>query len=116
MTVRDLTPPSGVVLTDAAASRIRSLLEQEGRDDVHLRVVAQPGDCCGPSYQLLFDMRVLDDDIVQELRGIRVVVDRTSAPYLNAATIDFVDTTAAQGFTIDSPHAHGSCACGDSFR
>ena len=45
-----------------------------------------------------------------------VVTDRMSAPYLIGATIDFVDTIEAQGFTIDNPNAQGSCACGDSFH
>ena len=48
--------------------------------------------------------------------GVAVVVDRMSMPYLNGATIDFVDTIEKQGFTIDNPNAGGSCACGDSFH
>ena len=47
---------------------------------------------------------------------VRVVVDRMSAPYLNGAVIDFVDSIEKQGFTIDNPNATGSCACGDSFH
>jgi iron-sulfur cluster assembly accessory protein len=110
------TVPHGVVLTDVAAGKVKSLLEQEGRDDLRLRVAVQPGGCSGLVYQLYFDERTLDGDLLREFDGIEVVVDRMSAPYLDGATIDFADTIEKQGFTIDNPNAQGSCACGDSFH
>ncbi|HEU0100748.1 MAG TPA: iron-sulfur cluster assembly accessory protein [Mycobacteriales bacterium] len=108
---------TGVVLTDPAAVKVRTLLAQEGRDDLALRVAVQPGGCSGLRYQLFFDERALDGDSVQEYEGgaVKVVVDRMSVPYLAGATIDFVDTIEKQGFTIDNPNAGSSCACGDSF-
>ena len=118
MTVADQTTEQaqGVLLTDAAATKVKSLLEQEGREDLSLRVAVQPGGCSGLRYQLFFDERSLDGDIVKDFGGVGVVVDRMSAPYLGGATIDFVDTIEKQGFTIDNPTATGSCACGDSFH
>jgi iron-sulfur cluster assembly accessory protein len=107
---------STVVLTDTAATKVRTLLDQEGRDDLRLRVAVQPGGCSGLRYQLFFDERQLDGDVVDDFDGVAVVVDRMSAPYLSGATIDFVDTIERQGFTIDNPNATGSCACGDSFH
>ena len=107
---------TGIVLSDAAASKAKSLLDQEGRDDLRLRVAVQPGGCSGLRYQLFFDERDLDGDQIREFGGVEVVVDRMSAPYLTGATIDFVDRIDAQGFTIDNPNAQGSCACGDSFH
>ena len=109
------TETHGVELTDAAALKARALLEQEGRDDMHLRIAVQPGGCAGLRYQLFFDDRELDGDLFREFHGLRVSVDRMSAPYLDGAVIDFVDTIEKQGFTIDNPNATGSCACGDSF-
>ncbi len=109
-----------VVLTDVAAEKVKALLDQEGRDDLRLRVAVQPGGCSGLRYQLFFDERSLDGDIVSEFGtgdgAVEVVVDRMSAPYLTGATIDFADRIDAQGFTIDNPNAAGSCACGDSFH
>jgi iron-sulfur cluster assembly accessory protein len=120
MTVQDTTDtqtrPSQVTLTDLAASKVKSLLEQEGRDDLSLRIAVQPGGCSGMRYQLFFDERELDGDTVLDFTGVKVTVDRMSAPYLGGATIDFVDTIEKQGFTIDNPNAQGSCACGDSFH
>jgi iron-sulfur cluster assembly accessory protein len=106
----------GVTLSDGAAGKVRSLLEQEGREDLALRIAVQPGGCSGLRYQLFFDERTLDGDTIRDFDGVNVVVDRMSAPYLHGATIDFVDTIEKQGFTIDNPNAGGSCACGDSFH
>ena len=106
---------TAVQLTDTAAVKVKSLLEQEGRDDLALRIAVQPGGCSGLRYQLFFDERSLDGDVVTEFGGVKVVVDRMSSPYLGGASIDFVDTIEKQGFTIDNPNAGGSCACGDSF-
>ena len=103
-------------LSGVAAAKVKSLLEQEGRDDLALRISVQPGGCSGLRYQLFFDERHLDGDDVTEFGGVSLVVDRMSTPYLNGATIDFVDTIEKQGFTIDNPTATGSCACGDSFH
>ena len=120
MTVQDTTEAQTkvgeIVLTDLAASKVKSLLEQEGRDDLSLRIAVQPGGCSGMRYQLFFDERQLDGDAVHDFGGVKVTVDRMSVPYLGGATIDFVDTIEKQGFTIDNPNATGSCACGDSFH
>ncbi|MEU3271868.1 iron-sulfur cluster assembly accessory protein [Saccharomonospora sp. NPDC006951] len=106
----------GVILTDAAAVKAKALLDQEGRDDMHLRIAVQPGGCAGLRYQLFFDERTLDGDLFRDFNGLRVAVDRMSAPYVQGAEIDFVDSIEKQGFTIDNPNAGGSCACGDSFH
>ena len=105
----------GIILTDGAATKVKALLEGEGREDLALRVAVQPGGCSGLRYQLFFDERSFDGDIVKVFGGVGVVTDRMSAPYLMGATIDFVDTIEKQGFTIDNPNATSSCACGDSF-
>ena len=116
MTVEAGTVTDGILLSDEAASKVSSLLSQEGRDDLSLRVAVQPGGCSGLRYQLFFDERSLDGDVIKDFSGVKVVTDRMSAPYLSGATIDFVDTIEKQGFTIDNPNAGGSCACGDSFN
>ena len=103
-------------LSPVAASKVKSLLEQEGRDDLSLRISVQPGGCSGLRYQLFFDERSLDGDVTTDCDGVSVVVDRMSGPYLNGPTIDFVDSIEKQGFTHDNPNATGSCACGDSFH
>jgi iron-sulfur cluster assembly accessory protein len=108
-------PVKDVALTEGAAVKVRALLDQEGRDDLRLRVAVQPGGCAGLQYQLFFDERSLDGDVELDLHGVPVVIDRMSVPYLGGATIDFTDTIEQQGFTIDNPNAGGGCACGNSF-
>jgi iron-sulfur cluster assembly accessory protein len=110
------TGTHGLTMSATAADKVRSLLEQEGRDDLRLRVAVQPGGCSGLIYQLYFDERLLDGDATADFGGVEVVVDKMSVPYLDGASIDFEDTIQKQGFTIDNPNASGSCACGDSFH
>jgi iron-sulfur cluster assembly accessory protein len=112
----ETTTAHGVKLTEAAALKVKSLLEQEGRDDLRLRVAVQPGGCSGLIYQLYFDERYLEGDETVDFDGVEVIVDNMSVPYLDGAAIDFKDTISEQGFTIDNPNAAGSCACGDSFH
>ncbi|HSY15074.1 MAG TPA: iron-sulfur cluster insertion protein ErpA [Jatrophihabitantaceae bacterium] len=114
-TAPEQAPATSLSMTTAASGKVRLLLEQEGRDDLRLRVSVQPGGCSGFQYQLFFDERSLDGDVALDLDGVPVVVDRMSAPYLGGATIDFTDTIEQQGFTIDNPNASGGCACGNSF-
>src|SRR3979409_1448747 len=95
----------GVTLSDAAAGKAKALLDQEGRDDMHLRIAVQPGGCAGLRYQLFFHERTLGGEALREFNGLKVVVHRMSAPCLQVAVIDFVDTIEKQGFTIDNPNA-----------
>ncbi len=106
----------GVFLTEAAASKAKALLERDGSADMVLRIAVQPGGCSGLRYELFFDDRSLDGDALVTFGGVGLAVDKMSKPYLDGATIDFVDTIEKQGFTIDNPNAQSSCACGDSFH
>ena len=110
------TSNTGVILTEAAAAKAKALLEQEGRNDLALRIAVQPGGCAGLRYQLFFDDRELDGDKIDLIGGVSLVVDKMSIPYLNGARIDFADTIESQGFSIENPNAGGSCSCGDSFN
>src|SRR5258708_12391268 len=93
----------GISITDAAAEKARSLLEQEGRDDLALRVAVQPGGCSGLIYQLFFDERQLDGDEVHDFGGVQVRIDRMTSPYLAPPTIASVDPIENQAFTTDNP-------------
>ena len=105
-----------MLLTESAAGKVKELLVQEGRDDIALRVAVQPGGCSGLRYAMYLDDQVGEADTTQEQHGVRLIIDRMSVPYLSEATIDFVDTLEASGFTIDNPMAQSTCACGHSFH
>ena len=115
------TTVAPVVLSTEAAAKVRELLDAEGRSDLRLRVAVQPGGCAGMQYQLFFDERSLDGDLLidQPVEGgagtVPLVVDRTSVPLLTGSTIGYTDTIEKQGFEIDNPNAGGGCACGNSF-
>ena len=78
MTVQDQETAQGVILTDTAAAKVGSLLAQEGRDDLRLRIAVQPGGCSGLRYQLYFDEREVDGDIVSQFGTVGVVTDKMS--------------------------------------
>jgi iron-sulfur cluster assembly accessory protein len=105
-----------ISLTESAAGKVKELLEQEGRFDIALRVAVQPGGCSGLRYAMYLDDDISDGDTSEEQFGVRVVVDRMSAPYLQEAKVDYLDSLEQSGFTIDNPMAQGSCACGHSFH
>ena len=110
----------GISLTDAAKTKVRTLIdqtlaEQNELEALRLRVAVQPGGCAGMIYQLYFDEDQAEGDEITNFDGVEVIVDRMSVPYLDGASIDYEDTIQKQGFTIDNPNAAGSCACGDSF-
>jgi iron-sulfur cluster assembly accessory protein len=105
-----------ITLTQSAADKVKELLVEEGRDDIALRVAVQPGGCSGLRYAMYLDDQVGERDQLADQFGVRVVVDKMSVPYLSEATIDFVDSLEASGFTIDNPVAQGGCACGHSFH
>src|SRR5690606_1174512 len=91
------------VLTDAAAGKVKALLDQEGRDDLALRVAVQPGGCSGLRYQLFFDERSLAGDVVKDFDGVQVCTASMSAPSLRGPPLDFADTSATPATSRASP-------------
>jgi iron-sulfur cluster insertion protein len=105
-----------VMLTAAAVQQVEALLAREGQPDLRLRVKVRAGSCSGLRYQLYFDKKLADKDVVAQFgdeahggsRGVEVVIDHMSLPYLSGATIYYVDTPQRRGLVIDNPHAEGS--------
>lgn len=104
-----------IVLTDTATDKVRLLMEQEGVDDLALRVAVRPGGCSGFSYEMFFDTDVADDDTTADFSGVKVVVDPSSAQLLEGATLDYKDGLQGAGFAINNPNAQRTCGCGQSF-
>src|SRR4029079_6821734 len=95
-------------LTDAAAAKVKELLEAEGDRALALRVAVRPGGCSGYSYEMFFDADIAADDAVTERGGVRVVIDPASAPLLGGATLDYKDTLQGAGFHVSNPNASRS--------
>jgi iron-sulfur cluster assembly protein/iron-sulfur cluster insertion protein len=102
-------------LTDAAADKVKTLIEAEGNPDLALRVAVRPGGCSGLSYEMYFDTDIADDDVRAEHRGVAVVIDPASAQHLAGASLDYKDGLQGAGFAIQNPNATRSCGCGQSF-
>ena len=104
-------------LTPLAAEKVKELMASEpDAESLVLRVAIQGGGCSGFQYGLGFDSGVAEGDQELVLEGVRVVVDPFSAPYLQGATIDYLNGLQESGFKIDNPNAVSSCGCGHSFQ
>src|SRR5215813_7184558 len=110
-------PITVVSLTERAAAKIKELQADEpGGDADVLRVAVQGGGCSGFEYALGFDRGPQEGDFELEAYGVRVVVDPFSAPYLQGASIDFLDGLQESGFKIENPNVSSACGCGHSFQ
>ena len=114
---RPITSTPLVTLTESAAAKIKQLMAEEPEGEAAvLRVAIQGGGCSGFQYGLGFDRGPVEGDVEFEMHGVQVVVDPFSAPYLQGAEIDYVDSIQAAGFAINNPNAVSSCGCGHSFQ
>jgi len=104
------------VLTDAAAAKVKELIEAEGDPSLALRLAVKPGGCSGFSYEMFFDSETDEADLVSETAGVRLIVDPQSAMHLSGATVDYKDMgLQGGGFAINNPTQQRSCGCGQSF-
>ena len=106
---------SPLTLTDAAASEVKSLIEQQDRDDLALRVYVAGGGCSGLQYGMALDENIEPGDETFAFGPITLVVDSTSLRYLTGAVVDYIHTDMGGGFKIENPNATKSCGCGSSF-
>lgn len=104
-----------ITMTEAAADKVGKLIEAEGEPDLALRVAVRPGGCSGFSYDMFFDSEITDEDMSSTHGDVKVVVDPSSAPLLEGATLDYADGLDQSGFSITNPNAQRSCGCGQSF-
>jgi iron-sulfur cluster assembly accessory protein len=106
-----------ISLTESAAAKIKELLAEEpDGESCVLRLAVQGGGCSGFEYALGFDTGTQEGDHDFEAHGVRVVVDPFSAPYLQGATVDFLNGLQESGFKIENPNVVASCGCGHSFQ
>jgi iron-sulfur cluster assembly protein len=106
-----------ITLTDRGAEKVREFLSAQGTEvaTAGLRVGVRGGGCSGFQYALAFDQQ-RDGDAVFEDKGIRLLVDTPSLPYIQGSTIDYVDDLQGAGFKVDNPNVVAACGCGSSFQ
>ena len=101
-----------ITITQEATEQVREVLSDKEKEGHALRVFVRGMSCSGPAYGMALDNEARPDDEVIDLGGIRVLVDPQSAPYLDGAEIDFVDSLMGRGFTVTNPNAAPSGGCG----
>ena len=107
--------PLPFVFTDAAADKVKQLIDEEGNPDLKLRVFVQGGGCSGFQYGFTFDEEVNEDDTVMNKNGVQLLIDSMSYQYLVGAEIDYKDDLEGAQFVIKNPNAQSTCGCGSSF-
>ena len=103
-----------VTITKVAEQKIRELMAEE-KDVVGLRVYVRGGGCNGYQYGMAFESKMAEDDTVIEKGDVKVIMDSQSAPMLQGAEVDYVDSVQGSGFSIKNPQAKTTCGCGSSF-
>jgi iron-sulfur cluster insertion protein len=107
--------PGALVFSDAAASKVRSLIDEEGNPDLKLRVFVSGGGCSGFQYGFTFDEVTNEDDTAMEKNGVTLLIDPMSYQYLVGAEIDYQEGLEGAQFVIKNPNAQTTCGCGSSF-
>ena len=102
-------------ITDAAAAKVKKLIEEEGNPNLKLRVTVSGGDCSGFQYGFDFDENVADDDIKVEKDGVTMLIDNMSMQYLAGSAVDYLEGLEGARFVISNPNAKTTCGCGSSF-
>lgn len=115
MSGAEIFTPQAVLVSDSAVAKVKSLIEEEGNNDLKLRVYVTGGGCSGFQYGFTFDELVAEDDSVVEHDGIKVLVDALSYPYLAGAKVDYEEGLQGSKFVIQNPNASSTCGCGSSF-
>lgn len=112
-TLSDMPPP--FLFTDAAAIKVKNLIEEEGNPELKLRVFVSGGGCSGFQYGFTFDENYNDGDTLVEKHGVQLLVDPMSYQYLAGAEIDYSEGLEGAQFVIRNPNATTTCGCGSSF-
>jgi iron-sulfur cluster insertion protein len=107
--------PSPLIFSEAAASKVKELIEEEGNDALKLRVFISGGGCSGFQYGFTFDEEVGEGDTIVENEGVKLLVDPMSFQYLSGAEIDYSEGMEGAQFVIRNPNAQTTCGCGSSF-
>lgn len=104
-----------ITLTEPAADRVRTFLENRGKG-IGLRLGVKTSGCSGLAYVLEFVDVLNEDDHVFEQHGVKVIVDEKSLVYLNGTELDFVKEGLNEGFKYNNPNVKNECGCGESFN
>ena len=104
-----------VTVSQGAAKKLNSLIEESGFKTPFVRVAVKGGGCSGLSYDLSFDTDQQTGDTLAENNGVKILIDMKSLLYLFGTELDFSDGLNGKGFQFINPNASRTCGCGESF-
>jgi iron-sulfur cluster insertion protein len=104
-----------MTFTDAAAGKVKRLIEEENNPELKLRVYVSGGGCSGFQYGFTFDENVGEGDITIENKEVTLVIDPMSYQYLMGAEVDYTEGLEGAQFVVRNPNATTTCGCGSSF-
>lgn len=107
--------PVIISLTDNAAAKVKTLIDEEGKPELKLRVFVTGGGCSGFQYGFSFEESVSEEDTVVENKGATMLVDPLSYQYLVGSKVDYVENLEGARFVVNNPMATTTCGCGSSF-
>lgn len=106
-----------IEITEKAATELISYLEKQGKKDAGLRVFVSAGGCSGLSYGMVPEEKSTEDDYTIIQHGAKLIVDKSSMPFIAGSAIDFQsDKLMGGGFVVKNPNAVATCGCGESFK
>jgi iron-sulfur cluster assembly accessory protein len=105
-----------ITMTDTAISKVKELITAQNREGSGLRVYVAGGGCSGFRYGMALDENPSDEDFIHDFDGLKIYVDPDSNPYLEGASVDYVETAMGAGFKVENPNAVSTCGCGSSFK
>lgn len=108
-------PEFPIEFSDAAAIKVKSLIEEEENPDLKLRVFVTGGGCSGFQYGFTFDEKVNDGDTLIDKQSVALVVDPMSLQYLMGGVVDYSEGLHGARFVVNNPNATTTCGCGSSF-
>ena len=107
--------PQSLIFTEAAAKKVKELIDEEGNNALKLRVFISGGGCSGFQYGFTFDENINEGDTTVENCGVTLLIDPMSFQYLVGAEIDYTEGLQGEQFVIRNPNATTTCGCGSSF-
>jgi iron-sulfur cluster assembly protein len=105
----------GITLTEAAADRVKSFMDQRGKG-VGLRLAVKTTGCSGMAYVMEYADAIEEDDVVFEDQGVKVLINPRSLVYLDGTELDYAKEGLNEGFKFNNPNVKDMCGCGESFN
>jgi iron-sulfur cluster assembly protein len=105
-----------ISISPKAAEQVKIRLIKRGTPESYLRLGVKGGGCSGFSYVIQFeDNPPKEKDLLFEMEGVKILVDKKSILYLNGSILNWESTLIHQGFKFNNPNEKSTCGCGTSF-